>query len=143
MSVKKLLAAPRHAAFSDIALFIVRAVAGIAFMMHGWPKIQKPFDWMGPESFAPDILEALAAVAEFGGGLAWILGLLTPLASCGIASTMVVAFWMHAVMRGDPFVSAKGGPTYELAAIYFCVAVLLFAMGPGRLSIDRMLFGSR
>jgi putative oxidoreductase len=46
-------------------------------------------------------------------------------------------------MRGDPFVAAGGGGSYELAAIYFCIALLLLAVGPGRVSIDRTLFGRR
>jgi putative oxidoreductase len=75
--------------------------------------------------------------------MAWILGLLTPLASLGIASTMAVAFSFHAVVRGDPFVSMTGGPSFELAAVYFCVALLLLAAGPGRVSLDRTLFGPR
>jgi putative oxidoreductase len=112
-------------------------------MLHGWGKIQNPFGWMGPDAFAPGILQALAALSEFGGGLARILGLLTPLASLGIASTMAVAFSFHAIVRGDPFVSMTGGPAFELAALYFCIAVLLIATGPGRLSLDRTLFGRR
>ena len=98
---------------------------------------------MGPEAPVPGILQALAALSEFGGGLAWILGLLTPLASLGIAITMAVAFSLHAVVQGDPFVSATGGPSYELAAIYFCIALLLMAAGPGRVSLDRKIFGPR
>jgi len=46
-------------------------------------------------------------------------------------------------VRGDPFVSMTGGPSFELAAVYFCIALLLIAMGPGRLSVDRKLFGPR
>jgi putative oxidoreductase len=112
-------------------------------MLHGWGKIQDPFGWMGPDAFAPGVLQALAALAEFGGGLAWILGLLTPLASLGIACTMGVAFSLHAIVRGDPFVSMTGGPSSELAAVYFTIALLLIALGPGRVSLDRMLFGPR
>jgi len=118
-------------------------VAGLAFMLHGWGKIQNPFGWMGPDAFAPGVFQALAAVSEFGGGLAWVLGLLTPLAALGIASTMSVAFYVHAIMRGDPFIASGGGGAYELATVYFCIAVLLIALGPGRLSLDRALFGSR
>jgi len=141
MSITRVLSVPGHSTFADLALLLIRVVAGLAFMLHGWGKIQNPFGWMGPDGFAPGIFQALAALSEFGGGLAWILGLLTPLASLGIACTMAVAFSFHAVVRGDPFVSMTGGPSFELAAVYFCIALLLIAMGPGRLSLDRPLFG--
>jgi putative oxidoreductase len=144
MNIKKAFAVSGHSTFGDAALALIRVVAGFAFMMHGWSKIQNPFGWMGPDGFAPGIFQALAAISEFVGGLAWILGLLTPLASLGIISTLAVAFWYHAFMRGDPFVSMSGGgPSFELAALYFSVALLLFAMGPGRLSLDRRIFGPR
>jgi putative oxidoreductase len=96
---------------------------------------------MPPEATVPSIL--LAALSEFGGGLAWILGLLTPLASFGLACTMAVAVWMHAVVRGDPFVPTGPGGSYELASIYLCVAVMLILTGPGRFSLDRGVFGKR
>jgi putative oxidoreductase len=143
MNIKKFFTVSAHSTFADVALLLIRVVAGLAFMMHGWSKIQNPFGWMGPDGFAPGIFQALAAISEFGGGLVWIMGLLTPLASLGIVSTMAVAFSYHAFMRGDPFVSMTGGPASELAALYFSVALLLFAMGPGRLSLDRKIFGSR
>jgi putative oxidoreductase len=143
MSIKKLFSVPDHSMFASTALLVLRVVAGLAFMMHGWMKIQSPFDWMGPDAFAPGVFQALAALSEFGGGLAWILGLLTPLASLGILCTMVVAFSFHAFVRGDPFVAMAGGPAYELAAVYFCIALLLIAVGPGRFSLDRAFFGRR
>jgi putative oxidoreductase len=143
MSVKTVFAVPEYSTFTHAALLLTRIVAGLAFMMHGWSKIQNPFGWMGSQGFAPGLFQALAALSEFGGGLAWILGLLTPLASLGIASTMAVAFWSHAFMRGDPFVSMTGGPSYELAAVFFCIALLMMAIGPGRFSLDRSIFGRR
>lgn len=143
MNIKRFHSVPGYSTFADVALLAIRVVVGVAFMMHGWSKIQHPFNWMGPGAFAPGVFQALAAISEFGGGLAWILGLLTPLASLGIAATMAVAFSTHAFLRGDPFVSTKGGPTSELAAVYFCIALLLIAMGPGRFSLDRKLFGRR
>jgi putative oxidoreductase len=143
MSIKQAFAASKHTLFGDVALLLLRVVVGLAFTIHGWGKVQHPFDWMGPDGFAPNYLQALAAVSEFGGGIAWILGLLTPLASLGIACTMGVAFWMHTFMRGDPFVSPTGGMSSEPAAAYFCIAFLLLSMGPGRISLDRVLFGRR
>ena len=142
MNFLRSLTVPEHSPFADFALLLLRLVAGLAFVIHGWPKIQSPFGWMGPDAFAPGLLQALAALSEFGGAIAWILGLLMPLASLGIACTMGVAVCMHVFMRGDPFVSA-GGSSYELAAVYFCVSILLLAAGPGRFSVDGKIFGPR
>lgn len=125
----------------DFALLALRVVAGLAFVLHGWPKIQNPFGWMGPDSFAPAIFVALAALSEFGGGIAWMLGFLTRLASLGIASTMVVAVYVHAVLKGDSFVGKPGEGSYELALVYLCIAALLFATGPGKHSVDNFLAG--
>ena len=142
MNLLRLLTVPEHSPLANAALFLLRLVAGLAFVFHGWPKIQNPFGWMGPDAFAPGLFQALAALSEFGGGIAWIIGLLVPLASLGIACTMGVAVCMHAFMRGDPFVSASGS-SYELAAVYFCISILLLAAGPGRFSGDEKIFGSR
>lgn len=140
----RLFATPVHALPGDLALLLLRAVAGVAFVLHGWGKIQDPFGWAGPDAAFPGFLLALAALAEFGGGLAWLVGLLTPLASLGLACTMAVAFSLHAFVLGDPFVpQGPGQGASEPAAVYLCVALLFMALGPGRLSIDRALFGAR
>ncbi|HVR96828.1 MAG TPA: DoxX family protein [Thermoanaerobaculia bacterium] len=141
--MKRFFTVPEHSTSADVALLLIRVVAGAAFMMHGWPKIQNPFGWMGPDSFAPAPFLGLAAVSEFVGGLGWVLGLLTPLAALGILSTMTVAFSLHAFVNGDPFVSMTGGPAYELAVVYLCIALVLLTLGPGRFSLDRGIFGPR
>jgi len=46
-------------------------------------------------------------------------------------------------VRGDPFVSMTGGPSFELSLVFLTVAVLTSLAGPGRFSVDRKLFGSR
>jgi putative oxidoreductase len=139
----KLFTPPILSTRVSTGLLLLRLIVGLAFMYHGYGKIQNPFGWMGPKSNYPGIFQALAALSEFGGGLAWMLGILTPLASSGIACTMAVAFWMHAAIRHDPFVSKGGGASYELATVYFCVAILLLLAGPGRFSLDRLLFGQK
>lgn len=143
MNIKNLFTAPSHSTPADAALLVLRLVAGIAFLFHGWGKIQSPFSWMGPDAAVPGVFQGLAALSEFGGGLAWILGLLTPLASFGLLCTMAVAVFLHAVILGDPFVSTGEGGAYEPAAVYFCVALLLMLGGPGRFSMDRLVFGDR
>ena len=124
-----------------VGILVVRVVVGLAFMFHGYGKIQHPFSWMGENATMPAWLQALAALSEFGGGAAWILGLLTPRASFGILCTMAVAVYLHAVVRGDPFVGKDG--SYELALVYLGVAVLLIVAGPGKLSFDALIFGRR
>ncbi len=143
MSFRQIFSPREYTTFADFTLLLLRFVAGLAFMLHGWGKIQHPFTWMGPDSFAPAFFQGLAALSEFGGGLAWVLGLLTPLASLGVLSTMAVATWFHAIKLGDPFVSPTGEPAFELAALYLCIALLLIAAGPGKMSVDRVLFGKK
>ena len=120
-----------------LGLAALRIVVGLAFMLHGWDKIQDPLGWMGPKSGYPGWLQALAALSEFGGGLAWIVGLLTPLASIGILCTMFVAVRVHLQM-GAVFI----GPdkSYELPLVYLVVALLLLLAGPGKLSLDALFF---
>ncbi|MCM2281653.1 MAG: DoxX family protein [Bdellovibrionaceae bacterium] len=141
--LKKAFRPVSYSNFGAVALLFLRVIVGLAFMLHGWGKIQAPFSWMGPDSPIPGFLLALAALSEFGGGLAWILGLLTPLASLGIAITMAVAASFHMIVQGDPFVSQTGGPSGELAVVFLAIAILLMAFGPGRLSLDQLIFRDR
>lgn len=138
--MKKFFATTNQTLPVDLALLVLRVVVGYAFILHGWGKIQTPMSWMPPESTVPGVFQFLGAFAEFGGGIALILGLLSNLASLGLVFTMIVAAYFHAVLRGDPFVG-KGGPSYELAVIYLVISLLLMLIGPGRFSLDRKIFG--
>jgi putative oxidoreductase len=124
----------------SLAMFLMRLVAGTAFIIHGWSKVQNPFAWLGPEAPIPGFFQALAAISEFGGGIAWIVGLLTPLASLGMFFTMSVAVFFHA-SKGDPFVGHGG--SFEPALGYAAISFLILMVGPGRISLDRVLFGSK
>lgn len=114
-------------------LFLLRLVTGIAFILHGAPKIASPFAWMPTEAGIPGFLQALAALAEFGGGIALVIGLLVPLASIGLVLTMAVAVFFHAA-KGDGFVQG-----YELALVYLVISLLLFLAGPGKFSLDHVI----
>jgi putative oxidoreductase len=130
-----------------VGLLLLRLVTGAAFMFHGWYKMQSPggpFGWMPTEAHVPGALQGLAVLAEFGGGLGLILGLLTPLAALGIACTMIAALAMVHLRLGHPFVAAQPGqPSFELAAGYLANAVLFLLVGPGKLSLDGLLFAKR
>lgn len=126
---------------ASAGLLLLRVYAGAALMSHGWGKIQNPMHWMDRSPGAPPgVFQALAAVSEFFGGLALIVGLLTPLAALGIACTMAVAVFKH-VSKGDPFVG-RGG-SFEPALGYLVTAALLMLAGPGRYSLDSLVFRRR
>lgn len=128
---------PPSNSYISFALLVLRGVAGIAFVIHGWGKIQSPFSWMGPESSIPGFFQFLAALSEFGGGISLVLGLLTPLASFGLFCTMLVAVYFHMIILGDPFVAgAEGGGSYEPAAVYLVISFLLIFLGAGKYSLD-------
>ena len=141
----RLLQPAPQPALPSAALFLLRLIVGTAFIFHGWGKIQSPFSWMPPEApvHIPRFFQFLAAVSEFGGGTAWVLGLLTPVASLGILSTMSVAVHMHLIVRHDPFVNPTGGLSYEPALVYWGIAILFLALGPGTFSLDHKIFGGR
>lgn len=116
----------------SFGLSVIRVFLGLAFMIHGFGKIQNPMGWMGPDAPYPQFLLALAATAEFFGGLGMALGLFTSLASLGIMATMSVAI-AHHMSRGDGF---AGG--YELAMAYWVLAFFFLVVGPGRFSLDQL-----
>ncbi len=146
------------------ALLLLRVAAGLAFFLHGAQKMAQPSSWMGRDAWAPGFLQFLAAFSECFGGLAWVIGLLTPLAALGIGITMTVASFSHLVARGDPFVKLPGAPdvaaplyglptalvraggpggSAELAIVFLSIAIVLMMLGPGAWSLDAKLFGRR
>ncbi|MEO8347486.1 MAG: DoxX family protein [Acidobacteriota bacterium] len=123
----------------SFALLLLRLVVGTAFILHGWPKIQKPTTWMGDG--APAILQLASALAEFGGGIALIVGFLTPVVTLALAVNMAAALMIAHFPKGQPFVGGGEGGNFELPLVYLALMTALFAVGPGRYSLDALLWG--
>ena len=131
----------RHewAGWQNLGLLVLRLVVGTAFILHGWPKIQNPMHWMG-DKVSP-ILQLCSALAEFGGGVALIVGFLTPIAAAALMINMAFALMLVHLPQHQPFVGKGPGGSFELPLVYFAVMVALLAAGPGAYSLDAMVFG--
>jgi putative oxidoreductase len=128
-----------------LAPMILRIGVGLTLMPHGAQKLFGLFggyglsgtaQWMESIGLSPGIVMAtLAGSAEFFGGLALILGLLTRPAAAVTAFTMLVAIFSVHISHG--FFLADGGFEYAFALL---VATLsLIVSGGGRCSIDQRL----
>src|SRR4051812_15341664 len=134
---------PPETVRASLGLLLLRVIAGSALALHGWPKIQHAMTWMGDKATVPGYLQAASAVAEFGGGLALVLGFLTSIAALGVIVNMAVALALVHIPAGHPIVAAGDAPSKERALLYLAFSLLLLFAGPGAASIDRFLFGRR
>lgn len=129
----------------DIGLLVLRIVVGLYLFGHG---SQKLFGWFGGHGlagtsgtmtrlrFRPAGFWALVSgLAEAGGGLLFLLGLLSPLGSAGIAAAMLTAIFSVHWSRGV-WNSNQG---FELPLTNLAGAVAVGFAGPGRYSLDSVL----
>ncbi len=136
---------PFHTGLESWALLTLRVIWGIVLLAYGLPMLKNPFHWMDmpkPSGF-PGILQLLGAVSVFGGGLAMISGFLTSLAAFGLAFSMGIALFIH-ISNGKPFMKERPdspGQSYETSLVYLAIAIMFIFVGPGRLSLDYLLFG--
>jgi putative oxidoreductase len=120
-------------------------VVGLSLAMHGWGKFHDPemhsqffegVKHMGmPFEKAPTFFAWAATAAELVGGILLAVGLLSRVAAFFIMCTMATAvFKVH---------WGQGYQAMEPAAVYAAVAVAFLLGGPGRISVDAMLFGKK
>jgi len=132
---------------NESASLVLRLLLGIVFFPHG---AQKVFGWFGGAGFSgtmeaftvkmgiPAFLAFLAILAESGGAVALITGLLTRVAAFGIACNMVVAIFMVHLPNGFfmNWFGKQKGEGFEYHLLVIAIAIALMIKGGGRWSID-------
>ena len=122
----------------DLSSVILRLAVGTLFMVHGYPKLtaaqrKQGGAWMKSMGL-PAAMVPFGGVVEFFGGLALILGLLTPIVA------ILSALWMLST-TGFSITKLKkkyaGG--YEIDVTLFLAALALALLGSGIYSIDYLL----
>ncbi|ERL55265.1 DoxX family protein [Psychrobacter aquaticus] len=127
------------------AALILRVPVGLILAAHGAQKLFSWFggngltgtaQWLSSMGMEPGLLMAiLAGGAEFFGGLALVLGLLTRPAALIAAFTMLIAIFSVHISNG--LFAADGG--YEYALVLMVALLSLAVQGGGYLSIDKAL----
>src|SRR5918999_663264 len=128
----------------EVGLLVVRVVLGSIMAAHG---AQKLFGWFGGHGlagtsgwlesmgFKPAGLNAtVVGLAEFGGGVSLVLGLITPLGAAAVAGVMLVA--IATVHWSNGFFNGSGG--YEFNLLIIATAIALAITGPGEFSVDHL-----
>ncbi len=130
---------------AGFAGLILRVPLGLILAAHGAQKLFSWFGgyglegtgkWMASIGFEPGYWMALmAGSAEFFGGIALVVGLLTRPAAAVTAFAMLMAMTVH--LGNGLFVSNNG---YEFALILSVACMALAMQGAGSFSLDRLLF---
>ena len=125
-----------------LGLLVLRVGIGIAFVVHGYPKL-----FMGGAMGLAKGLAAtgipggivaayLAGCAEFFGGIALILGILARPTASVMAFNMLIALIFH-LNKGDKFVA------YSHALESGILFLSLLISGPGKFSLDYLFWGDK
>lgn len=123
---------------------IIRVTFGLVMFLHGAQKALGIFGGRGWSATAagfssmgiPGIIAHLVIIGEFFGGLALLAGFLTRISAAGNGIIMAGAVCLH--FKGGFF--ARGGG-FEYPFVLLMMAVFLIVKGPGRWSVDALLFG--
>jgi putative oxidoreductase len=124
----------------NAALLLLRIASALAFLYHGSGILFGAFGGPGPQHFAashqwPVSLAYLVGLAQVGGGLAVLTGILFRIGALCIIAVMLGAIFVVHLPHG--FDVSNGGAEYALTQLLVAIAFLL--TGPGAYSLGSLL----
>jgi putative oxidoreductase len=127
------------ASAGGFAPVLLRVMVGTVAIVHGWPKLKNLGSFIERVSKlglpVPEVFATAAALSEFLGGIALILGFFGRYAALFFGCVMAVAVFR--VHWANGFLASNKGFEFPLTLLVCCVALIL--TGPGPISIDRLL----
>lgn len=126
-----------YEAGKPISVTLMRVFAGIALIVHGWPKITDPMGMAGMVEglgfFPGAFWSPLLAMTEFFGGILLVLGLLTRPAAFATMIVLLVTVYAHWVAMGQGWSGA------ELSILWSTILFYFVMHGGNRFSVDAMI----
>jgi putative oxidoreductase len=117
----------------------VRLIVGLVGIVHGWPKLKDLSSFIANVDRLgiplPEVFATAAALSEFLGGIALILGFYGRYAAFFFACTMAVAVFR--VHWANGFLASAKGYEYPLTLLVASISLMLSGSGP--LSVDYLL----
>lgn len=132
--------APASSSRNNLALLILRVACALPVLYHGSGILFGAFGGPGPHAFAahqhlPDVYGYLVGLAQFGGGLAILLGVLQRIGSVCVIIVMIGAIFRVHLHHG--YNVGTGGMEFALTVLLVALALLL--TGPGDFCLSSLL----
>jgi putative oxidoreductase len=127
------------ASAGGMAPVLLRLIVGTVAIVHGWPKLKDLGSFIGRVAKlglpVPEFFATAAALSEFLGGIALVLGFFGRYAALFFGGVMAVAVFR--VHWANGFLASNKGFEYPLTLLVCCVSLILTGSGP--ISVDRLM----
>jgi len=125
---------PHLAAFTDVALLLLRIMVGIVFITSGWRHFQDPEGRSKAVGLSKGFTIFLGA-AELAGGLAVIFGVLAQLAAIGLILIMLGAIQKKIFVWQTGFWGESGTNGWSYDTMFVVMNLVILTTGGGNLSL--------
>jgi putative oxidoreductase len=128
---------PQLAAFTDIALLLLRIMVGIVFITSGWKHFQDPEARSKSIGMSKGFTIFLGAV-EVAAGLGVMLGVFAQPAAAGLIVIMFGAIWKKIFVWHTGFWGQSGTDGWSYDTMLVVMNLVIVTTGGGNLSLMKL-----